>query len=646
MHDDFMDNGTRESRARFLLGSVLILFGILTFRLYLLQIADWEQYQIQSEKNTMQPVPIEASRGLILDRNEMILVDNRPSYTISVIPPRYFRNTDLAKRNYMISRLSKIVGRPEEEIHRKLLSQKRHFYEPVKLKRDINFETVSVVEEARYDLPGVEIQIEARRGYPAFNREIPLAPHILGYVGLIEPNQYPQMASRGYSYDDQIGKRGIERLCELRLRGREGVKYIEVNARGQEVGNFPDKTEPPMSGKDIVLTLDWRLQLAAEESFGKNLNGSLVALEPETGEILALVSKPSFHPRSIRDPKEWKTLQSDPHNPLLNRSIQGAYPPGSVLKMVAAIAALEMDLLTPNESRFDPCEGELAFGDRVFRCHRANGHGELTLREALLLSCDIFFYHLGLEVGIVNWTHYAKTLGFGQPTGIDLALGGDGEVGGLLPDRKYYEKEGKWFEGVMLNLVIGQGETLTTPIQIARYMAALSTGRLPHPFILKNNELSKNNPFTREALPDPIPISTQTLKQIRSILQDVVENPLGTGRKAHIKGIKIAGKTGTAQNPHGDDHAWFTAFAPVNNPQIALAILVENAGQGGEIAAPIARKFLKTYFEILPSNQKSEVIVAKIDENLPPVKKLLQVEPISVESQLLNPSTSNLRDLR
>ena len=342
MHEDFMDNGTRERRARCLLGAVLILFGILSVRLYLLQIAGSEQYRIQSEKNTMQPVPIEASRGLVRDRNGVILVDNRPSYTISVIPPRLFRNTDPAIRKGVISRLSQTIGLSKARIEEKLSSRKRHFYEPVKLKRDVGFEMVSMIEEDRYDLPGVEIQVEARRGYSAFNGPFPLAPHILGYVGLIDADTYSQMAPLGYSYDDQIGKRGIERLCETRLRGRDGVKYIEVNVRGREVGSFPDKTEPPVAGQDIVLTLDWRLQLAAEQALNDTLKGSIVAMDPNDGAILAMVSKPGFHPRSIRNPQEWNALQSDPLKPLLNRSIQGEYPPGSILKMVTAAAALEM----------------------------------------------------------------------------------------------------------------------------------------------------------------------------------------------------------------------------------------------------------------------------------------------------------------
>jgi len=586
MHDDFMHNGTRERRAYALFGAVMLLFGILILRLYLLQIADWEQYRIQSEKNTMQPVPIEASRGLIRDRNNIILVDNRPSYTISVVPPRLLSSAEGAAREEIITRLSQIVGLPNSEIDEKLHSKNRYFYEPVKLKLDVGFETVSIVEENRYDLPGVEIQVESRRGYPTFSDDQPIAPHILGYVGLIDANQYAHMKAQGYRYGDQIGKRGIERLKETQMRGQEGVKYIEVNARGREVGSFPDKTQPPIPGADIGLTLDWRLQQIAEKAFGDSLRGSLIAIDPSTGEILAMASQPRFHPRSIRDINAWRALQADPAKPLLNRNMQGKYPPASVFKMITAIAALEMGILEPDQYHFSPCEGEFAFGDRIFRCHNANGCGELNLREALIKSCDVFFYHLGREVGIENWNRYARLFGFGQPTQIDVAA--DGEAHGLVPDRAYYQKRhGKWFEGNMLNLSIGQGELLTTPLQVARYNAALASGQLLNPHIFLNT------PKKVTALP----ISATTLDAIRSIMRDVVARPTGTGHNAQIPDISVAGKTGTAQNPHGKDHAWFVAFAPVENPRIAITVLVENGGFGSTVAAPIAKKVFKAYFE-------------------------------------------------
>jgi penicillin-binding protein 2 len=602
MHDDFMQNGTRERRTRVLLSVVALLFGILTIRLYLLQIADWEQYRIQSENNTMHPVTIQASRGLIRDRNGVIMVDNRPSYTISVVPPRLLANTDSAVRAALIERLAQIVGLPHKKIEEKLESKNRHFYDPIKLKLDVGFEAVSIVEENRYDLPGVEIQVEARRGYPTFNNALPLAPHILGYVGLIDATQYTQIKTQGYRYGDQVGKRGIERLLENRMRGREGVKYIEVNARGREVGSFPEKTQSPVSGEDMWLTIDSRLQQVAERAFGDSLRGSLIAMEPHSGEILVMVSKPGFHLQSIRDPQAWRALQADPSKPLLNRSLQGEYPPASVFKMVTAIAALDMGIIEADEYRFDPCEGEWAFGDRIFGCHKIEGCGELDLREALVQSCDVFFYHLGLEVGITNWNHYSRLFGFGEPTHIDIASGGDGEMHGLVPDRAYYEKRhGRWFNGNMLNLAIGQGEILATPIQVARYTSALATGKLPVPHLLKDAEYQA----------DPLPISSHVLETVQNIMYNVVSLPHGTGRRVRVADVSVAGKTGTAQNPHGKDHAWFVAFAPLESPRIAVAVIVENGGSGGSIAAPIAQKVLSAYFEYLEPQTKTDELVAQ-----------------------------------
>lgn len=588
MHSDFMHNGTRERRALVLLSAVGVLFGILGIRLYLLQVAGWEQYRIQSEKNTMQPVLIEANRGLIRDRNGVILVDNRPSYTISVIPPRLPGKARSAVRQNIVTRLSQIVDLPNAKIEERLTSRNRHFYEPVKLKRDVGFETISIVEEDRYDLPGVEIQIESRRGYPSFDGDLPLAPHVLGHVGLLDADQYPQMRAQGYRFGDQIGKRGVESLVESRLRGRDGVKYVEVNARGREVGSFPDKTEPPLSGEDLWLTLDWRLQFVAEHAFNDTLRGSLIAMVPQTGEILAMVSKPGFHPNALRDPQAWRTLLTDPANPLLNRTLRGEYPPASVFKMVTGIAALDMGLLDADEYRFRPCTGGFAFGDRVFRCHNHNGCGSLNLREALVRSCDVFFYQLGREVGIDNWSRYARMFGFGRATGIDLAGGGDGESQGLVPDRAYYKKRhGRWVDGNMLNLTIGQGEMLATPLQVAQYTSALATGLLAVPHVIKATGVHTT----------PLPISPQILKTMRGIMRDVVGFPHGTGKNARLPDVVVAGKTGTAQNPHGISHAWFVAFAPLESPRISVTVLVENGGAGSAIAAPIARKVLEAFFE-------------------------------------------------
>ena len=602
MRDDFMDNGFRKARARSMMTVVIALFAVLFVGLFRLQIADSERYRIQSKKNTMQVVPIEAGRGLIRDRNGVILVDNRPSYTISVLPQRLRQNTGPTVRGHVVNRLSQVAGLPVQHINQMLTNRNRRFHEPVRLKRDVGFNIVSVLEEERYDLPGVEVQFEVRRGYPSFNGGLPLAPHIVGYVGLMDAETYKRKREFGYRLDDQIGKRGVERLCEPVLRGQEGVRFIEVNAFGREVGGFPEKTVLPTRGNDILLTLDWRLQQAAELAFADSLRGSLVAMDPNNGEILAMVSKPGFHPRSIRSVREWRTLQADTSNPLLNRSMKGEYPPASVFKMITAIAGLEVGLIDSETARYRSCRGRMKFGDRVFRCHKASGCGRLSLRGALIRSCDVYFYQLGRKVGIANWSRYTRMFGFGQPTGIDIAAGADGEAVGMVTDRSYYkERYGHWAEGYMLNLTIGQGETSVTPVQIARYISALAVGKLPRPHVLKSTASEST----------PVQISAQTLKTIRSIMLDVVEDPYGTGKRARVKGVRVAGKTGTAQNSHGDDHAWFTALAPAHHPEIVIAVVVENAGHGGAVAAPIAARVLETYFDLARPERKADIIVAE-----------------------------------
>ncbi len=605
MQNDFTHNGIRARRARILFGVMAFLFGILGIRLYMLQIAEWEQYRIKSEKNTMQPVIIQANRGLIRDRNGIILVDNKPSYNISVIPPRFLANIEEGKCNGLLERLGQIVDLPCETITEKLQSPNRYFYDPINLKRDVGFEAVSIIEENRYDFPGVEIQIEPRRGYPIFdtppeiatefsyeqhnvNQSFPLAPHTLGYIGLINASQYSRLKAEGYRYDDRIGKRGIERMFEDRMRGHKGVRYIEVNARGREVGSFPKKTDPPIPGEDLSLTIDWRVQHAAEHAFADSMRGSLVAMHPQSGEIIAIVSKPGFHPRSIRDPKAWQLLQTDPSKPLLNRSLKGEYPPASVFKMITSIAALDMGILKADEYHLRPCTGGLVFGNRRFRCHNKRGCGTINLRQALVKSCDVFFYQLGLRVGIDNWHRYAAMFKFGELTNIDIAAGGDGEAHGLLPNRAYYKQRlGFWTGGNMLNLTIGQGELLATPLQVVRYTSALATGQLPTPQVIKGTKGETTS----------LPISKEVIKTVQSIMVDVVNSPGGTGHRARLPDIVVAGKTGTAQNPHGEDHAWFVAYAPAENPRIAIAVIVENGGSGGSVAAPIAQKTLEAYFE-------------------------------------------------
>ncbi len=576
----------KELREQHLLGGVCVLFAILVVRLFLIQVADSERYDQLSEQITDQPVPLEAARGLIRDRNGEVLVDNRPSYTVSVVPPRIVRNNKLDEE--VIDRLCSLAGLDRQEVLKSLRSKSRYYYEPVKLKRDVGFKTVARLEEDRYDLPGVEIQVESRRRYPLLDGEIPLASHVLGNTNMIDPDEYARLSPKGYSYGDYIGKRGVEKLCEGDLRGKNGSKYVRVNAVGRELGLISEKTCLPTPGQDVYLTLDRRIQQAAEKAFPDSMVGSLVAIDPRNGEVLAIVNRPRFNTNTLS--ATWSKLEAHPKDPLINRALVGLYPPGSTIKMVSALAALELGVSDP-EDTYVVCDGGVQVGDRYFKC--MHHHGKLNLTQAIAQSCNVYFGKLGLEIGIDEWHRYGRMLGLGEKTGIDLAKGGDGEKAGLYPDRSYYG--GSVLGGVMFNLAIGQGEVTLTPLQMARYISAIATGTLITPQVIKNGTHFPTKPLKH--------ISERNLGIVRSSLLEVVLGERGTGKRARVGNFKIAGKTGTAQNSHGADHAWFLAFAPFDRPSIALALIVENApGTGGGVAAPIAQKVLRTYLEITESS--------------------------------------------
>lgn len=599
-------NGSgKDRREQRVLGGVCILFAILIVRLYLLQVAEWERYDHLSERITDQPVPLEAARGLIRDRNGEVLVDNRVSYTVSVVPPRLVRGKKIDEE--AIGRLCGVVGLGREEVMKSLRSRSRFYYEPVKLKRDVGFETVARVEEARYDLPGVVIHVESRRRYPLMEGQVPLASQVLGYTSMLDQEEYSKLSKQGYSLGDYIGKRGVERLCEERLRGRNGFRYVRVNAVGREVGVLSEKTRLPIPGQDVYLTLDRRVQQAAEQAFPDSLTGSLVAMDPRNGEVLAIVNRPRYDTNRLS--ATWSKLEAHPKDPLINRALVGLYPPGSTLKMVSAIAGLELGIIDDHTVKYAGCSGGLKIGNHFFKCmHR---HGALNLYQALALSCNVYFMQLGREVGIDAWSRYGRMLGLGERSGIDLAKGGDGEKAGLFPNRATYGR--RVSVGVMANLAIGQGEVLVTPLQMARYISAIATGTLVTPHVVRDAGVPPPKPLSG--------ISSRTFQVVRAALMDAVQ--AGTGRRAQVKNYQIAGKTGTAQNPHGRDHAWFLAFAPFECPSIALAVVVENApGTGGAIAAPIARKVLQTYLEIMdaPDEGASRLAARRVEAARPEVQ--------------------------
>lgn len=549
-----------------LVAVVAVLFAILLVRLFHLQILEGAGYAQAAEDNRIARKRLKAPRGLILDRDGEILARDRASYGILLTRGR--RAVD----SMAVAALEEAVGHPlRYDRGRRTL----------RLKRDVDFRTVAIVEERLREDWALQVQIEPQRLYP----HGPLTAHVIGYMGELQEAELG--GGPHHVAGDYVGKTGLERDFEDSLRGLDGVAYVEVDA-GQRIQNehpFPDRDRPARPGGSLRLTLDLDLQRAAVEAMPDSLAGSVVALDVRTGAVRALVSYPSFDPNafvSFGAQADRVRLMRDPARPLLNRAIRGRYPPGSTLKMVAAAAALERGL-TDTLSTFPPCYGSMSMGDVVFRCASRRGHGELGLLEAMETSCNIYFYHLAQLLGIDAWHDYGRRLGLGSPTGIDLD---PGEVSGQLPDRRFYADRQGWALGYLMNLVIGQGETLVTPLQVARYVAALANGG----YLVTPHLHGRPPPAQRiEGL------SASTLGIVRRAMHRVVHGDRGTGRSARIEGLAIAGKSGTAQGPNRDDDAWFVAFAPYQRPEIAVVAVVEGGGGGGAVAAPVVRAVLEAW---------------------------------------------------
>ena len=549
-----------------LVAVVAVLFAILLLRLFHLQILEGAGYAQAAEDNRIARKRLKAPRGLILDRDGEILARDRASYGILLTRGR--RAVD----SMAVAALEEALGHPlRYDRGRRTL----------RLKRDVDFRTVAIVEERLREDWALQVQIEPQRLYP----HGPLTAHVIGYMGELQEAELG--GGPHHVAGDYVGKTGLERDFEDSLRGLDGVAYVEVDA-GQRIQNehpFPDRDRPARPGGSLRLTLDLDLQRAAVEAMPDSLAGSVVALDVRTGAVRALVSYPSFDPNafvSFGAQADRVRLMRDPARPLLNRAIRGRYPPGSTLKMVAAAAALERGL-TDTLSTFPPCYGSISMGDVVFRCASRRGHGELGLLEAMETSCNIYFYHLAQLLGIDAWHDYGRRLGLGSPTGIDLD---PGEVSGQLPDRRFYADRQGWALGYLMNLVIGQGETLVTPLQVARYVAALANGG----YLVTPHLHGRPPPAQRiEGL------SASTLGIVRRAMHRVVHGDRGTGRSARIEGLAIAGKSGTAQGPNRDDDAWFVAFAPYQRPEIAVVAVVEGGGGGGAVAAPVVRAVLEAW---------------------------------------------------
>ena len=566
---------------------VIFLFGVFIFRLWDLQKIKGSEYRKIDEHNRLRVIDILAPRGIIYDRNDRPLVKNIPSFDISVV------KEDIPKDPETLSMLARLIGLKSDDIKDILDRSLTIPFEPVKLKQDVTLKEVAKVEARRIDFPGLQIEVVDGREY-LYNHS---ASHLIGYLGRMSVNQ---MSSPGYvdiPRKSFVGQFGIEKVYDGILRGKAGKKIIEVDALGSIIKVV--RTHRPVKGDDIRLTIDIDIQVVAEENL-RGKAGAIVAIKRDTGEILALASAPSFDPnlfvRGI-DYKDWNKLVKDKKKPMLNRAIQSQYPPGSTFKIITAIAALEQGIVTKNTEY--NCNGSIYFG-RIFRCWKWDGHGSVRLHRALVESCDVYFYEVAKNLPIDTLSRYARDFGLGRRVGVEL----EGEVSGIVPDTvwKRNMKHEKWYTGETLNTVIGQGYLTTTPMQMARLMAAVANnGKLYKPYLLMDLKAD----LEAESV---VTITPENISLIKKALLGVVTDKRGTGGMSRSDIVNISGKTGTTQVVRGDigkevipekfkDHAWFVAFAPEDNPQIAVAVFVEHGGHGSTGAAPIAKRIIETYFD-------------------------------------------------
>lgn len=558
-------------------------------QLWYLQVLEGGHFRDASEKNRIRIRPIAAPRGILFDRNGLPLVDNRPAFTLSLIPRELDR--DLERRDAVLGRVASILQIPYQELVDAVARVPADSFLPVRVRRGLTLEDVAKVEEWKLALPGVIVEVEPQRAYPTSR----FAAHLLGYVR--EANE-DQLRQGRYRRGDMVGQSGLERLLDEFLRGRDGGERIEVDALGRPV-RLVQQTEPHPGGQ-VITTVDRRIQEAAERAMDGHA-GAVVVMDPRNGDVLALVSTPAFEIDRFTgtiDRAAWLRVVQDPDYPLLNRAIQSQYAPGSVFKVVVAAAGLQEGTLTPLDRTY--CSGEFHLGAWSFKDWKEGGHGSVDLHRAIAQSCNIFFYQAGLKVGAATIARYATAFGFGAGTGIDL----QGEKFGLIPQPKLARGRRVWNAGQTVNMSIGQGAVLVTPMQVARFMGAIANGGvLWKPRLVQRIERGDRGVVWSDGgqVNGHVELSPIVWAFLRQSLWSVV-NDGGTGGAARIPGLDIAGKTGTAQTiakskaERGQDHAWFAAFAPVKDPQVVVVVLAERGGKGGQVAAPIARKILNAIF--------------------------------------------------
>lgn len=570
-------------KSRFWIVSFLfiLLHVILISRFYYLQISQHENFTNKAENNRVRAVTLPAPRGLILDRNGEIIVDNYPTYIL------YGIGSEMLDFDKNIRIISYSTGIDSNILTRNYKNYYRGRFIPTKLAKDLTIEQLSRLEEVKNQLQGVVYEQFPERVFSSKVR----ASHVLGYLKEVDRKVLERFTDNpDIHYGDLVGWSGLEKQYEDILRGEKGISYFQVDAFGREVGNIAqEKRRIPHPGKDLHTTLDIKLQQLMEDAF-RGKRGAGIVSNPLTGGILAYVSAPDYSPdlfTGFIKKQDWETIIGDMGRPLLNRVSNGLYPPASIYKMIVVAYILENSLFDPSWET--TCTGSYEIGDRVFKCWQEFGHGQVNLEIALVQSCDVYFYRTIQRIGIDQLAEFTRSFGFGKITNIDLPT----EMKGRVPTRKFmnnlYGRRG-WAKGNLLNLAIGQGEILVTPLQIVQYINILAT-RGNTPMLHLNSRL----------FPDKVGaprLSSITWSLLTNYMRKVITDVRGTGRLAdpRIDGLVIAGKTGTAENSHGEPHAWFIAYGTKNNETISIVILIENGGHGGEVAAPIARNIFKQYF--------------------------------------------------
>jgi penicillin-binding protein 2 len=582
----------RVYRRNFLAALIVALMAAVGLRFFHLQVVKHDRYVTYAENNSIREVRLPAPRGLIYDRHSNFLVTNRHLYSLAVIP------AEVEKSLPQLAGLSRYLDITPEEIRQVIQESSGPYqrFQPVTLYENLSFTQRSYLEEHRLEYPGIFFIDTPIRHYPSQAR----ATHLVGYLRSISADNLEQYRKEGYGLGDVVGSAGLERRYEYLLRGHDGYSYHLVDYLLRDLGEIADKPgRRPLPGADLHLSLDVDLQARAELVMQGNL-GVFIAMEPNTGEILAYVSSPDYVLAPFTGPIPvalWEQWRDHPDKILLDRSVNGLYPPGSTFKLVAVAAALASGKVNP-ETEVE-CLGFYRMGNRTYHCNVYPGHGHVNMKDAVRLSCNIYFYKLIQWIGFDAWVDMALRFGFGKPTGIDLPQ----ESVGLVPTREYMDRKygSGWTTGHLLNLVLGQGDLLVTPLQITRMTACIANGGT-----LVVPKVVVGLPATQK--PEVLELPQWIWDFMHEAMYEVVQGENGTGRRARLRGATVYGKTGTAENPHGEGHSWFTGWVETGSgPELVVTVLVEHGGYGSRTAAPMAAEVLQYYVDLYHPQREGEL---------------------------------------